>query len=66
MSISGHKTEKSFLKYIKVNQSEHAQMMKEEWNNIYTKNNKMKRSSITEAIQGSEPDRLLDIPTHIV
>lgn len=37
MSISGHKTEKSFLKYIKVNQSEHAQMMKQAWDNIYTK-----------------------------
>ena len=35
MSISGHKTEKSFLKYIKVKQSEHAEMMKEAWENIY-------------------------------
>lgn len=35
MSISGHKTEKSFLKYIKVKQSEHAEMMKEEWAKIY-------------------------------
>ena len=35
MSISGHKTEKSFLKYIKVKQSEHAEMMKEEWSKIY-------------------------------
>ena len=35
MSISGHKTEKSFLKYIKVKQSEHAEMMKEAWKNIY-------------------------------
>lgn len=36
-SISGHKTEKSFLKYIKVKQEEHAQMMKEIWNQMYTK-----------------------------
>ena len=35
MSISGHKTEKSFLKYIKVKQSEHAEMMKAAWKNIY-------------------------------
>lgn len=35
MSISGHKTEKSFLKYIKVKQSEHAGMMAEAWKNIY-------------------------------
>ncbi len=35
MSISGHKTEKSFLKYIKVRQEEHAEMMKREWSKIY-------------------------------
>jgi len=35
MSVSGHKTEKSFLKYIKVKQSEHAEMMKKAWENMY-------------------------------
>lgn len=35
MSISGHKTEKSFLKYIKVKQEEHATMMAEAWGKIY-------------------------------
>lgn len=35
MSISGHKTEKSFLKYIKVNQQEHAEMMAKQWSEIY-------------------------------
>jgi len=35
MSVTGHKTEKSFLKYIKVKQHEHAEMMKEAWENIY-------------------------------
>ncbi len=35
MSISGHKTEKSFLKYIKVRQEEHAEMMKREWEEMY-------------------------------
>lgn len=35
MSISGHKTEKSFLKYIKVKQSEHAEMMAKAWKNMY-------------------------------
>jgi len=35
MSISGHKTETSFLKYIKVKQNEHAEMMKEAWKNMY-------------------------------
>lgn len=35
MSISGHKTEKSFLKYIKVKQAEHAEMMKKAWENMY-------------------------------
>jgi len=35
MSISGHKTEKSFLKYIKVRQEEHAEMMKKAWEKIY-------------------------------
>lgn len=35
MSISGHKTEKSFLKYIKVKQEEHAQMMAKAWQGMY-------------------------------
>ena len=35
MSISGHTTEKSFLKYIKVKQEEHAEMMKKAWDNMY-------------------------------
>ena len=35
MSISGHRTEKSFLKYIKVKQEEHAEMMKKEWEKMY-------------------------------
>lgn len=35
MSISGHKTEKSFLKYIKVMQEEHAAMMAAKWKEIY-------------------------------
>ena len=37
MSISGHKTEKSFLKYIKIQQSEHAEMMKKAWEKMYNK-----------------------------
>lgn len=37
MSISGHSTEKSFLKYIKVKQGEHAEMMKKAWNEMYKK-----------------------------
>jgi len=39
MSISGHKTEKSFLKYIKVKQDEHAEMMKKAWEKMYKYNN---------------------------
>lgn len=35
MSISGHKTEKSFLKYIKVKQAEHAEMMAKKWAEMY-------------------------------
>lgn len=35
MSITGHKTEKSFLKYIKVKQTEHAELMAAAWKNIY-------------------------------
>ena len=35
MSVTGHKTEKSFLKYIKVKQEEHAEMMKKAWENMY-------------------------------
>lgn len=35
MAISGHTTEKSFLRYIKVTQEEHAQLMKEQWKRFY-------------------------------
>ena len=35
MSMSGHRTEKSFLKYIKVTQKEHAELMKKAWENMY-------------------------------
>ena len=35
MAITGHKTEKSFLKYIKVQQEEHAEIMKKAWENMY-------------------------------
>lgn len=35
MSISGHKTEKTFLNYIKVKQEEHAEMMAKEWAKIF-------------------------------
>lgn len=34
-SVSGHKTEKSFLKYIKVNQQQHAEMMGKKLEEIY-------------------------------
>jgi integrase len=37
MAVSGHKTETSFLKYIKVKQHEHAEMMKEAWEKNYNK-----------------------------
>ena len=35
MSISGHKTEVAFLKYIKIKQDEHAGMMKKAWDGMY-------------------------------
>ena len=31
MAITGHKTEKAFLKYIKLNSSDHAKLLKEHW-----------------------------------
>ena len=37
MKISGHKTEKSFLKYIKVTEQEHAEIMAKAWKEIYKK-----------------------------
>jgi len=51
MSVSGHKTEKAFLKYIKVKQEEHAEMMASKWaemygtNKITTKKQKSKKKS---------------------
>lgn len=35
MNISGHKTEKSFLKYIKADKEEHAMLVKDIWDKIY-------------------------------
>jgi len=35
MKITGHKTESSFLKYIKVKPDEHAQRMLDHWNKLY-------------------------------
>ncbi len=37
MSITGHKTERNFLTYIKVSQKEHAEMMAKRWAEIYNK-----------------------------
>lgn len=37
MAISGHETEKSFLRYIRVSQEEHARMMQEAWAKYYQK-----------------------------
>ena len=37
MSVSGHTTEKSFLKYIKVRQEEHAELMAKKWAEMYRK-----------------------------
>jgi integrase len=38
MSISGHKTEKAFLKYIKIKQDEHAALLAAKWAEMYKKN----------------------------
>ncbi len=35
MKITGHKTEKAFLKYIKVTPEEHAKLLAEHWNKIF-------------------------------
>lgn len=37
MAITGHKTEKAFLSYIKVSQEEHAEMLKKHWEKIIMK-----------------------------
>lgn len=37
MQITGHKTEEAFRKYIKVTETEHAQMLQKHWNNRYLK-----------------------------
>lgn len=34
MAITGHKTEKAFLSYIKVNEEEHAEMLAKHWNKL--------------------------------
>jgi hypothetical protein len=31
MAITGHKTEKAFLKYIKLSSADHAKLLKERW-----------------------------------
>lgn len=40
MAITGHKTEKSFLKYIKTTPEKHAKMMAEAWAKMYNQNEK--------------------------
>ncbi|MDR2970348.1 MAG: site-specific integrase [Bacteroidales bacterium] len=35
MSVSGHKTERSFMQYLKMKQNEHAELIKREWEKIY-------------------------------
>lgn len=40
MSVTSHRTEKSFLKYIRVTQSEHAKMMAEAWSKMYNQDKK--------------------------
>jgi len=35
MAITGHKTEKAFLAYIKVTPEEHAEKLLEHWNKLY-------------------------------
>jgi len=35
MSISGHKSEKSFLTYIKVSAEQHAERMAKKWSEMY-------------------------------
>ena len=37
MAVSGHNTEKAFLKYIKVKQEEHAEIMAKKWAEMYGK-----------------------------
>lgn len=37
MAISGHRTEKSFLKYLKVSKEEHAKLMRDAWERTYNK-----------------------------
>jgi hypothetical protein len=37
MAITGHKTEKAFLKYIKVTPDEHAKKLQLQWNNRHLK-----------------------------
>jgi integrase len=43
MAVTGHKTEKSFLKYIKVTPTEHAQIIKDMWNRQIVKTKRKKK-----------------------
>jgi len=42
MKITGHKTEKAFLKYIKVTPKEHAKLLADHWKNLLLKKTKKK------------------------
>lgn len=50
MSISGHKSEKNFLLYIKIKANEHAEMMLKEWEKIKWKND----NSLSQSIDNNE------------
>lgn len=47
MKASGHKTEKSFLKYIKMDEQQHAEKMAEEWNRLNVESNKSLKENTT-------------------
>ena len=37
MAISGHKTEKSFIKYVRITKEQHARFMRKAWEQMYIK-----------------------------
>ena len=56
MKASGHKTERSFLKYIKMSEEEHAEQMAIVWDNLYNK--EKTNSSISEQELKDENEKL--------
>ena len=56
MAISGHKTEKSFIKYVRITKEQHARFMRKAWEQMYIKEVKMFKLEKNEFVYRDGPE----------